>query len=83
MGVCTLPPMRSAQLTEYQLDEIAKRIWPALNYLGRLEQRMRDEQFPDSDRLLVLVKQANRAVFDVHLELHYLSCDGVGRPRKE
>ena len=74
--------MRSDHLTEYQIDELAKRIWPMLNYLVRLERRMEKEGFPHDDKLFILVRDARKAVQDVNLELHCLSRDGVGRPRK-
>lgn len=72
--------MRSEQLTERQLEALAARVRPMLTYLVRLEARMEQQGFSKDDRLLRLVRDARRAVHDVHLELHYLSCDGVGRP---
>ncbi len=73
-------PMRSDQLTDDQLSALAARVRPMMAYLARLEKRMRDQQFSDDDRLLVLVCRAREKLQDLHLELHYLSCDNVGRP---
>jgi hypothetical protein len=72
--------MRSEQLTECQLEALATRIRPMLTYLVRLEVRMEKRGFSNNDRLLQVVREARKAVHDVNLELHYLSCDGVGRP---
>jgi ABC-type sugar transport system substrate-binding protein len=47
-----------------------------------LDKRMRDVGFDDQDRLRKLVADAHKALVDVNLELHYLSCDGVGRPTR-
>ena len=74
--------MRSEHLTERQLEALAVRIRPMLTYLVRLEARMEKRGFSHDDRLMQLVREARKAVHDLNLELHYLSCDGVGRPRK-
>jgi len=37
---------------------------------------------PDDDRLLLLVREAQKALQSLCMEIHYLSCDGVGRPRR-
>ncbi len=52
-------------------------------YLARLEKRMSEQSFPDADPLLKLVRETRVKLQDLHLELHYLSCDNVGRPRRE
>lgn len=67
----TLPAMRSEHLTEQHLEALAERIRPMLNYLDRLERRMEKQGFPVDDRLLVLVREARKAVHDANLELHY------------
>jgi hypothetical protein len=59
--------MRSDSLTERQLEALADKILPMLNYLGRLERRMERQGFPVDDALLAKVKQARLAVFDCHL----------------
>lgn len=78
--VRTLPGMRSESLTDDQVGVIAAKVRPMLRYLARLENRMKEQAFPDDDRLLVLVRQARRDLQNMHLELHYLSCDDIGRP---
>ncbi|REK08958.1 MAG: hypothetical protein DWQ37_19020 [Planctomycetota bacterium] len=75
--------MRSEQLTEAQLESLVASVRPMLRYLGRLEKRMEAQGFPADDRLLRLVRETRQAAHDLALELHYLSCDGVGRPRRQ
>jgi hypothetical protein len=76
--------MRSEQLTEAQIEALHAKVRPTLEYLGRLEQRMVDQQFPEADRLLRMVREAHEAIYSLSVELHYLSCDsGVGRPRRK
>jgi hypothetical protein len=75
--------MQSEQLTQCQFEALAARIRPILTYLVRLEGRMEKRGFSNNDRLMQLVREARKAVHDVNLELHYLSCDGIGRSRTD
>ena len=75
--------MRSEQLTEAQLDALFERLRPTLAYLTRLQKRMDKRAFPDDDRLLLLVREAQNALQALCVEIHYLSCDNVGRPRRQ
>ena len=74
--------MHSDQLTQAQLDTLFERLRPTLSYLSRLQKRMDVRAFPDDDRLPLLVRDGQKALQALCMEMHYLSCDGVGRPRK-
>ncbi len=51
-----------------------------LNYLTRLQQRMEKIGFPLNDPFYQSVKKARESIFDLSMDLHYLSCaGGVGR----
>ena len=41
---------------------------------------MQERGFPPDSRLFELVDDAHEAVNDLFIELHYSSCDNVGRP---
>jgi hypothetical protein len=56
---------------------------PSLAYLFRLREPMVKRGFPPADPLLMLVEKAYDSMHRLFVELHYLSCDGVGRPSKE
>jgi hypothetical protein len=57
-----------------------KAVWPMLNYLTRLLQRMERVGFPRNDPLYQSVKKAREAVLSLSIDLHYMSCSGgVGR----
>ena len=75
--------MRSEQLTDDQLSALAAKLRPMLAYLGKLEKRMEQTGFAEGDRLLVVVREARKAMLDTCTEVHYLSCDGVGRPPRK
>jgi hypothetical protein len=51
-----------------------------MNYLIRLQTRMEKVGFPPDDRLYKLVANAYDAAHRLSVEIHYLSCKGVGRP---
>jgi len=52
----------------------------ATGYLSRLKRRMEVTGFPPDDPLYVTTLKAHRAMQDLLMELHYLSCEsGVGR----
>jgi hypothetical protein len=75
--------MRSDQLTDAQIGAIAEKIRPMLRYLSKLEKRILEQNFPEDDRLLVLVRAARSDFQGLHMELHYLSCENIGRPPRE
>jgi hypothetical protein len=59
-------------------------LFPSINYLHRLRERMEKAGFPPDDKLFALVSKAYDAVHALFVELHYLGCEsGVGRePRR-
>ena len=74
--------MQSDDLTREQVRALKNKIGPMLNYLGRLQRRMRYRGFLESVPLLQRVVEATNAVHSLHVELHYLACgDVTGRKR--
>ena len=69
-------------LTKSQAKTIRDGLFPGFNYLYRLRQRMEKAGFPSGDKLFQLVCAAYDAAHRLNVEVHYLSCDGVGRPAK-
>jgi len=67
-------------VTKDQAKTINASVQPSLGYLFRLRERMTTTGFPPDDPLLKLVDQAYDSMHRLFIELHYLSCDGVGRP---
>jgi len=51
-------------------------------YLQRLQARMIERGFPPGDPLLQIVSTTYDGMRDLLAEVHYLSCDNVGRPRE-
>jgi hypothetical protein len=72
--------VNSFSLTKEQASVIAKALYPPTNYLVRLRNRMHERGFPHDDPLYVLVCEAYDKVQQLSMHIHYLSCDGVGRP---
>ena len=71
--------MRSDDLSKEQARALKNKIGPMLNYLCRLQRRMRYRGFLESDPLLQRVVEASNAVHALHVELHYLD----GRKKNE
>ena len=67
-------------VTRSQATDINKALFPKLNYIFRLRARMQKVGFPPDDPLFDLVCKAYDALHRLHIETHYLSCNGVGRP---
>jgi hypothetical protein len=67
-------------ITKDQAKTLNAAIQPKLAYLYRLRERMTKAKFPPDDKLYCLVERAYDAMHRLFIELHYLSCDGVGRP---
>jgi hypothetical protein len=67
-------------VTKDQAKALNTAIQPKLAYLFRLRERMTKAGFPPNDKLYRLVENAYDAMHRLFIELHYLSCDGVGRP---
>jgi len=73
--------MRSTDLTGNQLEAIAGKLGPMVDYLQRLEERMVEQGFDESDRLRYLVAEARKALEKVGLELSTLApFDGATLP---
>ena len=76
--------MNRDSVKKSQAATINKALFPNLNYLLHLRKRMEQVGFPHNDKFYLLVCKAYDAVYVLHMESHYLSCDGVGNPpRKE
>jgi hypothetical protein len=67
-------------VTKDQAKTINASVQPSLGYLYRLRERMVKTGFPPNDPLLKLVDRAYDSMHRLFVELHYLSCYGVGRP---
>jgi hypothetical protein len=72
--------MNRESLTKDQAKKLNASIQPSLAYLFRLRERMIKRGFPPGDPLLKLVEKAYDSMHRLFVELHYLSCDGAGRP---
>ena len=66
-----------------QAKIISSALFPGMNYLYRLRERMQKVGFPHDDKLYLLVSNAYDAMHRLSVEVHYLSCDGVGNPPKK
>lgn len=69
-------------LTKDQAKKINAAVQPSLAYLFRLRERMTKTGFPPADPLFQLIENAYDAMQRLFVALHYLSCDGVGRPAR-
>jgi hypothetical protein len=72
-------------LTREQAAALNERLVPKLRYVVLLRERMDKVGFVSTDRLFQQVPDAEFAMRDLCMALHYLSCDGgVGRlPQNE
>ena len=76
--------MDSRKLTADQADRMVAGLAPGRRYISKLKARMEQRKFPADDKLYVLTLEAQRALQDLFVELHYLSCQsGVGREARE
>jgi hypothetical protein len=71
--------MQRKSIKRGQAQVINKALFPGLNYLCRLRNRMVKVGFLPDDPLFLLVSKAYDAVYRLHMETHYLSCNGVWR----
>ena len=72
--------MDSKGLKPWQARKIRASLQPALGYLSRLQRRMELTGFPPGDPLYLATVKAQKALHDLLVDLHYLSCEGgVGR----
>lgn len=71
--------MDRTDVKKSQAKVISEALFPNVNYLYRLKTRMEKVGFPHDDKLYQLVSNAYDAMHRLSVEVHYLSCDGVGR----
>ena len=70
-------------LKRWQAAKLHRTLQPTLGYLYRLRERMQKVGFLPNDPLFLRVCQAYDAVHRLSIELHYLSCDGTGKPSRK
>jgi hypothetical protein len=75
--------MTRNDVTKTQAAKLSKALYPPTNYLARLRRRMERLGFPPRDPLFMLVDAAYEALLRLGHHVHYLSCDGVGEPRRQ
>ncbi len=76
-------PVDTNTIKTWQAECIANGLYPGMNYLSRLRNRM-EKLFPPDDPLFLKVVAAPDAMKVLGMEMHYQSCKtGVGRPDKE
>ena len=75
--------MNRDDVTKAQAKRIHAALWPSANYLARLRRRMEQRRFPHNDPLYVRVCATNEELNRLMMDLHYLSCDGVGRSAED
>ena len=74
--------MDRTTMTRDQAKAISETIRKQLGYLHRLRERMVAVGFPPEDLLFKKVEAAYDAMHRLSVELHYIGCEGVGRPGK-
>ncbi len=71
------------ELEPWQAGRIHEALFPGVNYLLRLRDRMGKVAMPN-DPLLEMVREAYEATWRLYVEMHYRSCEsGVGRKPAE
>jgi len=68
--------MNSSELTAEQARRIHIALYPGTNYLDR----MGKAGFPPDDPLYLKAKKAYNAAQELYMAVHYVGCNGVGRP---
>jgi hypothetical protein len=76
-------PMDRDTIKKSHAKKISGALFPGMNYLYRLRERMQKVGFPHNDQLYLLVCKAYDAMHHLSVEAHCLSCDGVGNPLKK
>ena len=67
-------------IEKWQAAKISKSLYPGLNYLLRLRQRMEKKGFPGNDPYYLAVCRAYDSMQALCVATHYLTCNGVGLP---
>jgi hypothetical protein len=73
--------MTGDDLDKPQTQKMADALFPSINYLVRLKQRMHAQGFEPGDPLLVLTEKAYDSVQNLYLDLLNRSASGNMRPR--
>ena len=74
--------MDSKTIKPWQAKAIYEALFPGVNYLIRLRQRMEATGFPPDDQLYRKVRAAHDALNDLRLTAHHLLCSGTGTPSR-
>jgi hypothetical protein len=74
--------MDSRQLSCEQLTAIKATLTPAFNYLLRLQRRMEQRRFPQSDLVYAAVCQAYDAMHKLNTLLHHAECERRRQERR-
>ena len=74
--------MNSNDLSKQQVEQLLSKMWPMLRYLKRLKDRMERRSFPKEDELYRLVARIHDDMHHLSVTLHYMTCNGVGRPSR-
>jgi hypothetical protein len=76
--------MERHDLTHEQARNLQDRLYPVLNFLARLRDRMERRGFERGDELFRLAAEANEAVRKLRANVHLMSCrSGVGEPPRK
>jgi hypothetical protein len=75
--------MDSRTIQRWQAEKLHRTLQPTLGFLHRLRDRMLKAGFLPDDPLFVRVCRAYDALHRLFIDLHYLSCDGTGRPSRK
>jgi hypothetical protein len=75
--------MNSTDITREQAEQMHGALFPLANYLNRLVRRMEHTGFPPDDSLFRRASLAYDETRSLLVELHYMSCNGVGRDDRE
>jgi hypothetical protein len=74
--------MNSNDISKAQAKKMHAALVPALRYLNRLMERLNARSFSPEDRLYLATFNAQAAIGELVIVLHYLTCDGVGEPTR-
>jgi len=75
--------MDSRTIKRWQAKKLHLVLQPMVGFLYRLRERMQKVGFLPSDPLFKLVCKAYESLHALFIELHYLSCDGVGKTPRD
>jgi len=67
--------MTKDDLTAEALSKIFEGLYPGLNYLVRLKERMEAQGFPRDDKFYKAVCEAYEASWRLRMDVHYMAVD--------